>query len=64
MITTNLYYLRVDPDTRNDKGSFVEDTVYKLMEIEPSGWALICHDEASCHYVDPDALRELSEDDR
>lgn len=49
----------VKPDTRNHKGFFVEDTDYELVSIEQSGWALICVDEASCHYVDPDNLQRL-----
>jgi hypothetical protein len=44
------------PETRNHKGYFVQDADYKLISIEDSGWALICVDEAVCHYVDPDNL--------
>ena len=49
--------VKVKPETRNHKGFFVQDTAYELVGIEQSGWALICVDEASCHYVDPDDLR-------
>lgn len=48
----------VKPETRNHKGFFVQDAAYQLMGIDESGWALICVDEASCHYVDPDNLEE------
>jgi hypothetical protein len=54
----------VKPDTRNHKGFFVLETNYKLMDIDPSGWALICLDDFVCHYVDPDDLNlpaDLSE---
>jgi hypothetical protein len=49
----------VNAGTRNHKGAFVRHTVYKLIEVDQNGWALICQDKASCHYVDPDALREV-----
>ncbi len=45
--------------TRNHKGAFIRHAVYKLIEVNQSGWALICQDKASCHYVDPDSLREV-----
>ena len=48
--------VEVKPETRNHKGFFVQDTDYELVGIEGSGWALICIDEAVCHYVDPDNL--------
>jgi len=52
----------VKPETRNHKGFFVQqDASYHLMGIDESGWALICVDEASCHYVDPDNLEESNE---
>ncbi|NEQ97484.1 MAG: hypothetical protein F6K30_12290 [Cyanothece sp. SIO2G6] len=52
----------VKPETRNHKGFFVQqDTSYQLMGIDESGWALICVDEASCHYVDPDNLEEAND---
>lgn len=46
----------VKPETRNHKGFFIQQADYKLMNIEDSGWALICIDDAVCHYVDPDNL--------
>ena len=49
--------VNVKPETRNHKGFFVQDTDYELVSIEQSGWALICIDEATCHYVDPDNLK-------
>ncbi|NEQ31391.1 MAG: hypothetical protein F6K04_10345 [Leptolyngbya sp. SIO4C5] len=48
--------VEVKPETRNHKGFFVQEAAYKLVGIEKSGWALICIDEATCHYVDPDNL--------
>ena len=49
--------VNVKPETRNHKGFFIHQAAYKLMGIEKSGWALICLDEAVCHYVDPDDLQ-------
>lgn len=51
--------VKVKPETRNHKGFFVADADYELVSIEQSGWALICVDEATCHYVDPDNLQRL-----
>lgn len=48
--------VEVKPETRNHKGFFIPDADYELVSIERSGWALICIDEAVCHYVDPDNL--------
>ena len=50
----------VRSDTRNHKGCFVENTIYQLVSIEQSGWAFICKDNATCHYVDPAKLRRIS----
>ncbi|MFB2981475.1 hypothetical protein [Microseira sp. BLCC-F43] len=47
----------VKPETRNHKGFFIHEAAYKLMGVDQSGWALICMDEATCHYVDPDDLQ-------
>jgi hypothetical protein len=47
----------VKPDTRNHRGFFIQEASYKFMGIDQSGWALICVDDASCHYVDPDNLQ-------
>lgn len=46
----------VKPETRNHKGFFVQQADYTFVEIDKSGWALICIDDAVCHYVDPDNL--------
>jgi hypothetical protein len=51
--------VKVKPETRNHKGFFVQETDYELVVIEQSGWALICIDEATCHYVDPDNIRNF-----
>jgi hypothetical protein len=53
--------VEVKPETRNHKGFFVQEASYKFMGIDQSGWALICIDEATCHYVDPDNLKALEE---
>ncbi|MEL7495748.1 MAG: hypothetical protein AAGJ95_17545 [Cyanobacteria bacterium J06554_11] len=52
----NLKPVAIKPETRNHKGFFVQDTDYTFVEIDKSGWALICVDDAVCHYVDPDNL--------
>ena len=54
--------VNVKPETRNHKGFFVQDTSYTFMGIDRSGWALICVDEATCHYVDPDNLDSFDAD--
>ena len=56
----NLENVNVKPQTRNHKGFFVQQAAYKLMKIDESGWALICVDDAVCHYVDPDNLQRGS----
>lgn len=61
MITTIAHNIEIQQNTRNHKGCFVPDEVYQLVEITPSGWALICPDNAVCHYVDPDQIREASQ---
>jgi hypothetical protein len=53
--------VEVKPDTRNHKGFFIQEASYKFMGIDQSGWALICIDDATCHYVDPDNLTALNE---
>lgn len=50
--------VNVKPQTRNHKGFFIQPASYKLMGIDESGWALICIDDAVCHYVDPDHLQK------
>jgi hypothetical protein len=49
--------VEVKPETRNHKGFFVQEAAYRLINIDQSGWALICIDDAVCHYVDPDNLQ-------
>ncbi len=51
--------VNVKPQTRNHKGFFIQQAAYKLMRIDKSGWALICIDDAVCHYVDPDDLQRF-----
>lgn len=53
------YRVEVRPDTRNHKGYFVQEASYQLIGIEKSGWALICQDNSTCHYVDPEDLQNL-----
>ncbi len=53
----------IKPETRNHKGFFIQEGSYKLMNIDSSGWALICVDDAVCHYVDPDNLLEMMSDE-
>lgn len=60
MLKTDAYNLEVKSGTRNHKGYFVQDMAYKLVGIDKSGWALICQDNTTCHYVDPDCLQETS----
>ncbi|MEM9945581.1 MAG: hypothetical protein AAF810_05905 [Cyanobacteria bacterium P01_D01_bin.36] len=52
----NLKNVAIKPETRNHKGFFVQDADYTFVELDKSGWALICVDDAVCHYVDPDNL--------
>ena len=61
MITTNAHNIEIQHNTRNHKGCFVPNEVYQLVEITPSGWALICPDNAVCHYVDPARIHEASQ---
>ena len=58
MPTKIIRNVEIQPDTRDCKGHFVQDEIYQLVEITPSGWALICPDNAVCHYVDPDSIHE------
>lgn len=51
------YNVKVKTGTRNLQGTFVQESSYKLIGIEQSGWALICSDGASCCFVDPDNLQ-------
>lgn len=44
--------------TRNHKGCFVQHASgYRLVEIDQAGWALICINDAVCHFVDPENLQ-------
>lgn len=52
----NLRTVAIKPETRNHKGFFVQQTDYTFVEIDKAGWALICVDDAVCHYVDPDNI--------
>jgi hypothetical protein len=45
--------IEVKPETRNHKGFFIQEASYKLVDIDRSGWALICINDSVCHYVDP-----------
>ena len=60
MVDPNDYNVGIEPSTRNHRGFYVRDTAYRLMGIDQAGWALICQDEATCHYVDPACLTEIS----
>ncbi len=52
----NTENVEIKSETRNHRGFFVQEGQYKFMGIDQSGWALICVDDATCHYVDPDSL--------
>ncbi|HIK54405.1 MAG TPA: hypothetical protein IGS37_04485 [Synechococcales cyanobacterium M55_K2018_004] len=54
--------VEVKPETRNHRGFFLPEGSYKFMGIDQSGWALICVDDVSCHYVDPDNLQMVPQD--
>lgn len=60
MIGLDDYSFEVLPGTRNHRGCFVQDTAYKLISIDQTGWALICKSEMSCDYVDPDNIRTIN----
>ena len=57
MIFDDLNNIGVKPETRNHRGCFVQETAYKLVNIDSAGWAFICMNDAVCHYVDPDNLQ-------
>lgn len=57
MIFEDFDIIEVKPETRNHRGSFIQETSYKLVNIDRAGWAFICMNDAVCHYVDPDNLR-------
>ena len=58
MIFDDFNNIEVKPDTRNHRGCFVQETAYKLVNIDRAGWAFICMNDAVCHYVDPDNLQQ------
>lgn len=60
MINTDVYNLEVKSGTRNHKGYCIQNMIYRLVSIDQAGWALICQDNTTCHYVDPDCLQETS----
>ncbi len=60
MTNDNSYNLGVNSGTRNHKGAFVRHTAYRLIEVNQAGWAVICQDQATCHYVDPSNLRVIN----
>ncbi|MBE9183050.1 hypothetical protein IQ268_31435 [Oculatella sp. LEGE 06141] len=60
MFSNDDYNFEVLPGTRNHKGYFVQEMAYKLIAIDQAGWALVCLDDVTCHYVDPDSLREAT----
>lgn len=51
----------IKPETRNHKGFFINEDTYQLVQVDQTGWALICSSDAVCHYVDPDNLQPMSE---
>jgi hypothetical protein len=53
--------VQVKPGTRNHKGFFVDEAPYTLVNINAAGWAVICIDDAICHFVDPDDLEVFGE---
>lgn len=57
MNVETVYVTGVKIGTRNHRGAFVQEVSYRFVEISPSGWARICVNDASCHYVDPDNLQ-------
>ena len=55
----NISTLVVTPGTRDHRGFFVQEGVYDLVRVEPSGWAFVCLDNHTCYYVDPENLLEV-----
>lgn len=55
----SVYQFRVLPGTRDHKGFFVQETTYRLNQINEAGWAHICLDSAACYYVDPLSVLKL-----
>jgi hypothetical protein len=60
----SINYVGVKPGTRNHRGYFVQhNSGYRLVEIAKSGWAMICLNDAVCHYVDPENLQMTRDKD-
>lgn len=55
-----LDYIEIKPGTRNHRGFFIKEASYRLIDIDRTGWALICINDALCHYVDPDNLEPVA----
>ena len=60
MLKKTVQNVEIQANTRDHRGCFVPNEVYQLVEITSSGWALICPDNAVCHYVDPEHLHEAA----
>ena len=60
MIFDDFNNTEVKPDTRNHRGCFIQETSYKLVNIDRAGWAYICMNDAICHFVDPDNLQQAA----
>ena len=52
----NFKTVEMKTEKRNHKGCVGKEGDYTFVELDKSGWALICVDDAVCHYVDPDNL--------
>lgn len=52
--------IEVKPGTRNHRGCFIKEVPYKLVDLDASGWAFICRNDAICYYVDPDNLEVVT----
>ncbi|MBF2028581.1 MAG: hypothetical protein IGS48_17755 [Oscillatoriales cyanobacterium C42_A2020_001] len=48
----------IKPGTRNHRGFFIKEVPYRFVDLDSSGWALICMNDAICYYVDPDNLEQ------
>ncbi len=53
------YDFTVQPDTRDYRGFFVQDSTYRLAGMTKTGWAQICLNETACYYVDPAKLSPI-----
>jgi hypothetical protein len=60
----SIKHIGVKPGTRNHRGYFVQHASgYHLVEIDQSGWAVICLNDAVCYHVDPENLQMSREKD-